>query len=235
MFSLVVNRLSHVTLSFIMHAGHAELTFLEGTTPGVLTRYLINSENYVSDPIQITSAQFPIDNVTVTEAYVSINKHCIVSIRICFTILYTAYIYQVSENGLISFNRSVSQPPQTPGMGFYPDIMTNSDYIIAPFWSDNDIRGPERKVLYEVHTTLVNSEHLVEVSQFIRNETGTTFRGEWMLFVEWRECHPFPYGANMMTSDTYLQQVGTSIGIICGGCTIIAVIISDFRSTHIRQ
>ena len=104
---------------------------------------------------------------------------------------------QVSDNGLISFDQEFAGSPQSPGSDFseVPDDIL----VIAPFWSDNDIRmsGMIRYEVYEAGTSSQIDNELSDVGQFIVTETGGEFNGTWMLLAEWRDCHPFPHGEPM--------------------------------------
>ena len=63
-------------------------------------------------------------------------------------------------------------------------------YLLAPFWSDVDIRV-QGSIQYEVHTGSGSS--LVSlVSEFVSNYTGNDFTGEWMLVAQWTGVPPFP-------------------------------------------
>ncbi len=71
--------------------------------------------------------------------------------------------------------------------------------IIAPYWSDNDIRlsGSVRYEEYSsTHPNPSVGAKLVEISEFFSSKTGTVFSGVWMLLVEWNNCPPFPAGSS---------------------------------------
>ena len=68
---------------------------------------------------------------------------------------------------------------------FSPVLFPNSStysYIVAPFWADHDPR-PAGQISYEIHDA--NSESLVVVNRFIRQQSGTAFEGSWMLLAHW--------------------------------------------------
>ena len=94
---------------------------------------------------------------------------------------------------MISFDQEFAEPPQSPGSDF--STVPDDTPIIAPFWSDNDIRmsGQVRYEVYEAGTLTQIDSELSEVSQFIANETKGEFNATWMLLAEWRDCHPFPH------------------------------------------
>ncbi len=85
--------------------------------------------------------------------------------------------------------------------------------IIAPYWSDNDIRA-SGSVRYEKYTSthqlLAVRAKLAEVSELISNVTGTAFSGAWMFLVEWDNCSSFPAGSNAIDPSinaTFLSYV----------------------------
>ena len=100
-------------------------------------------------------------------------------------------------------------------------------YVVAPFWSDVDIRR-EGAIFYEVHQLGANlqSNALIErVSSFIVREKDSNFTGNWMLVVKWDKVHPFPHGSYFDTSvlsDGYRQfveSVRAHMLPVCGTCT----------------
>ena len=112
------------------------------------------------------------------------------------------YIYtlQVNENGLFSFNEpfSFSHPNQFPTDNIYSRIRN----VVAPFWSDNDIRrnGTIRyvgiNIRYPLNSTRDHENHLIsEVLAHLR-KTGTTkieqeFQPRWMIVAQWDKVPPF--------------------------------------------
>ena len=97
--------------------------------------------------------------------------------------------------------------PQTAGNSF-PDVINS--LIIAPFWSNNDIRRAGM-VRYEVHDggSAASQDLLHTMNEAIANTTGEIFQGVWMLLVEWRDCHPHPHGQGSLSviANNYLQKV----------------------------
>ena len=110
---------------------------------------------------------------------------------------------QISVNGIISFGNEVRSSPQTSGNSFPADSR-----VMAPFWSNNDIRTAG-EVRYEIHNlaTSGSASLLSRVSEAIANQTGEEFQATWMLVVEWRDCHPHPHGDSGASMDSYLQRV----------------------------
>jgi hypothetical protein len=86
---------------------------------------------------------------------------------------------QVSTNGILSFARPFPyhSPHLFPGTSFY-------NFLIAPFWSDNDIRRGIGEVSYWVHSG--QSDSLTFVSTYISQQEQVKFNGTWMLAAEWR-------------------------------------------------
>ena len=90
---------------------------------------------------------------------------------------------QVGTNGYFSFGRQVTHCCPSP----FPNVR---DYLVAPFWSDIDIRGDDGgEIYYQVHSrgnnNSVSDELLDEVSAFISNSQQTVFSGSWMLVAKW--------------------------------------------------
>ena len=101
---------------------------------------------------------------------------------------------QVNENGLFSFNEpfSFSHPNQFPTDNIYSRLRN----VVAPFWSDNDIRknGTIRYVDINIRYPL-NSTHISEVLAHLR-KTGTIgseqeFQPTWMIVAQWDKVPPF--------------------------------------------
>ena len=113
---------------------------------------------------------------------------------------------QVSENGVISFGEpwKYSHPQLFPTNDYY----IQQTFVVAPFWSDNDIRkeGTVRYVVVEEDTTgLISMASAVVVNS--RNDA--VFFGTWMLVVQWDQVHPHPHGADDHEgiSETSLNKV----------------------------
>lgn len=82
---------------------------------------------------------------------------------------------QVSSNGLISFNNTITS--HSPVL--FPNL--NYRYTVAPFWADHDLR-PAGQVSYEVYS---KSNTMSSVNRFIRQQTESDFEGSWMLIAKW--------------------------------------------------
>ena len=110
----------------------------------------------------------------------------------------------MSENGVISFNDpwNFSIPEVFPTN----NVFSRGGKVIAPFWSDNDIRR-DGAVRYTTYCTYPsgcdhnpNGEAILrEVSNFLNENypdstSGVQFVGEWMLIAQWDHVHPSPHG-----------------------------------------
>ena len=101
---------------------------------------------------------------------------------------------QVGTNGIISFRDPFyfHAPQLFPGI--FSDVI--GAYLVAPFWGDVDIRRAGN-VLYEVMTEGASPEAadlIMEVSNFVSNQTSDDFSGTWMLVAMWDQVHPYPHG-----------------------------------------
>ena len=96
----------------------------------------------------------------------------------------------MGTNGIISFQRGFYYwwPSPFPTYSHY----IQSRYVVAPFWSDNDIRITG-DICYEVHERVDASTAIV--SEYISHNTGTNFKGRWMLVAQWENVHPYPHGS----------------------------------------
>ena len=101
----------------------------------------------------------------------------------------------MSANGVISFEKPLLCGENSP----FPTNWTNlqNSYIIAPYWSDTDIRSTG-DVCYEVHDDINSSPLLRIVSDIIQKLTGGSYNGHWLMVAEWSKVHPFPHGASFL-------------------------------------
>lgn len=107
-----------------------------------------------------------------------------------------ALIIQVNENGVISFE----QPWRYP----YPDRFPTENYwsrqglVIAPFWSDNDIRkaGTVRYAAYSLQVGDETSKVKMLFDKVNKNiqKVDEGFIGKWLLIAHWDHVHPSPHG-----------------------------------------
>lgn len=84
---------------------------------------------------------------------------------------------QVSTNGLLSFGNSIIA---------YRSVQFTStstiNYVVAPFWTDIDIRM-SGYIAYATFTT--GSAAVSQLSSFIRDQEHSLFSGTWMILAEW--------------------------------------------------
>ena len=126
-----------------------------------------------------------------------------------FFILFQLFcIPQVGENGVISFGNpwSYAWPSQFPTSWFW----TRNGYVVAPFWSDNDIRraGTVGYAVINSGESQKGDELLRNVSSFIqhqKNGEADDFEGQWMLVAYWDRVHPYPHGSY---SQYYINYYG---------------------------
>ena len=108
---------------------------------------------------------------------------------------------QVNENGVISFNEpwKYSYPDRFPSENFY----TRRRLVVAPFWSDNDIRlsGAVRYATYSETNDKTTNEAgqmlLDEINEYIQDRQSSEeemFVGNWLLIAHWDHVHPSPHG-----------------------------------------
>ena len=121
---------------------------------------------------------------------------------------FTYYCYiQVSENGVISFDRKwmFDKPQLFPTNKWF----LQSRDVIAPFWSDNDIRkaGTVRYVLIEKGKDPMGDSLLEEADLVVSNVHKTNFTGQTMLIAQWDHVHPYPHGSPNASVDSALSLV----------------------------
>ena len=105
--------------------------------------------------------------------------------------------YKVSTNGFISFTNKYfsSYPSRFP-------LSTNA-YLVAPFWSDNDIRQSGDVYYVSLNSANGNTKLFKDVNDFIDSHNVQSspvniekFEGKWMLIAQWEQVHPFPHGSS---------------------------------------
>ena len=120
----------------------------------------------------------------------------------------------MSENGVVSFDAPWRFPLPEPFPTSH-DPITRS-FVVAPFWSDNDIRR-EGAVRYVSYNARDNTDPAVsdlfnmlnELIQQSQSEEEEDFIGQWLLIVHWDQVHPSPHGQDdrMGISEAYLNLV----------------------------
>ena len=109
-----------------------------------------------------------------------------------FTLFQCIFNFQIGTNGIISFD----QPVYSYISYHFPSNRNDirNLFIVAPFWDDVDIRR-SGNIFYKIFTTLSDdADVMVMVNDYIFQETGEAFYGEWMLVVTWDHVHPWPHG-----------------------------------------
>ena len=81
--------------------------------------------------------------------------------------------------------------------------------VIAPFWSDNDIRkaGTVRYVLIEKGEDSVGDRLLKEADLVVASVHKTNFTGNTMLIAQWDHVHPYPHGSPNVSVESALSLV----------------------------
>ena len=84
----------------------------------------------------------------------------------------------MSSNGVLSFGNSFNNyNPQRFPYGVYP--------LIAPYWTDIDLRGGVGNVRYTVYTTENGSSYIDQVNEFLDNTENGTFTATMILVAQW--------------------------------------------------
>jgi hypothetical protein len=121
----------------------------------------------------------------------------------------------VSENGVISFEEpwTFPYPKEFPSS----DIHIQQSLVVAPFWSDNDIRkeGAVRYATYvdsQANAAINPSgKALLDIvnANIQEEESEPMFVGLWMLIAHWDGVHPSPHGSedNAGFSEDELNRV----------------------------
>ena len=92
----------------------------------------------------------------------------------------------MSSNGVLSFGNSFYD--------YYPQIFPYmyGDYpLIAPYWTDIDLRGGVGDVRYTVYTTESGSSYIDEVNKFLDNTENGTFTATMILVAQWIDVCPY--------------------------------------------
>ena len=119
----------------------------------------------------------------------------------------------MNENGVLSFDKPFrfSHPSRFPPKYIY----ARRRDIVAPFWSDNDIRkdGVVRYVYVEKGSS-AKGDHLLglvadHINKTVITENDRQFYPNWMVVAQWEKVHPYPHGAanHEGISEEYLSKV----------------------------
>ena len=124
---------------------------------------------------------------------------------------------QVGDNGIISFRR---------GFSYYrPDLFPTNrqairdSLIVAPFWSDVDVRL-EGKIHYKQLFKTSGIEQEITVLNYISNYVAVkqglpaNFTASTLVVVQWKSVPPFPHGSRARFDnilDAFTNKVGLKI------------------------
>ena len=119
---------------------------------------------------------------------------------------------------MISFGRPFHlwHPHQFPSN----DPLINSANILAPYWSDNDIRN-SGEIFYGSFQYADNDEgddFLEDISSSIRSSypNATAFQGNFIIIAEWNGVHPFPHGSsNLINVLSNNLSVSDFVEMVC--------------------
>ena len=84
--------------------------------------------------------------------------------------------------------------------------------MLAPFWSDNDIRrtGSVRYASISLGDTSAGDDLIARVSAFIQHQNSNAkeqnFNGQWMLVAFWDSVHPYPHGSTNSYYNNYYDS-----------------------------
>jgi len=103
---------------------------------------------------------------------------------------------QVGTNGIISFSKPFYFWWPSPFPGYY---YLRRFYVVAPYWSDNDIRR-DGEVSYEIFQKGRSSydDMMLDTVNYYLNVnmiSQTNFFGSFMILAEWRGVHSYPHGS----------------------------------------
>lgn len=119
---------------------------------------------------------------------------------------------QVNENGVLSFGRPYrfSHPKRFPDS----TIAVRQQNVVAPFWSDNDIRkeGTVRYAAIQRSSSAEGNMLLQQIAARVnepRSVSDDQFEPTFMVVAQWDKVHPFPHGSDSHEgySEEYLNQV----------------------------
>ena len=103
---------------------------------------------------------------------------------------------------MISFGREFLLCYPQPFPSNDPSI--SSANVLAPYWSNNDIRntGEVTYASFQYGDTTLGNILLEICSNYIRTNcpNSTQFQGNFMILAEWNQVHPFPHGSSNLSS-----------------------------------
>jgi hypothetical protein len=107
---------------------------------------------------------------------------------------YHSQVY-VNDNGILSMRNPF--PNNDPSLFPSTSPDTYWAYLVAPFWSDADLRV-EGTVMWKVYNR--SDIDFSPVDNVVSSDQNTSYVGSWMLVVRWDGIHPFPHGDDQTAS-----------------------------------
>ena len=106
-----------------------------------------------------------------------------------------------------------------------------SNYIVAPFLADSDIRIGGT-ISFQIYTSVNGSSELRQVSQVINDRRRESFSGTWMLVARWTEVAQYGGSSNVVRSRNYmkLDDIGRETHADVSNYTV-----SHCRATHLKE
>ena len=138
---------------------------------------------------------------------------------------------QVNENGLFSFNEPFffSHPNQFPTDNIHSRLRN----VVAPFWSDNDIRknGTVRyvgiNIRYPLNLTHDHENHLISVVLAHLRKTGAIgieqeFQPTWMIVAQWDKVPPFSQ------EDASSKVMFVNAAVVCNKLLTMTIVLAGW-------
>ena len=130
-------------------------------------------------------------------------------------------MFQISENGAFSFGKpwKFSHPDIFPTEYYY----TQDSDVVAPFWSDNDIRkeGTVRYLAVSRWDSREGDEMMDVVLEYLKRREdiniSSSYAPTWMIVGQWEKVHPFPHGSDdhQGVSEDFLDLVSSCSIVAC--------------------
>ena len=109
------------------------------------------------------------------------------------------FIMQVGTNGYFTFKYYIDHIP----FGF--DQMVDIS-LVAPFFTDTDVRHGIGKINYEIHTNSTSQQLFSKVDSLIYEHAETNFKTKWMLVALWDDVPQYAgdYTTNVRMHEIYI-------------------------------
>lgn len=130
---------------------------------------------------------------------------------------------QIGDNGVISFRRGFTY--YTPRLFPTSRQVIRNSLVVAPFWSDVDVRL-EGSIQYETFVRIPGFSRenvlLNYVSGYVANEwnNAENFTGSTMLVVQWNYVPPYPHGSPRLSDDPDLIAFTNKVSINNNICDV---------------